>query len=182
MLRILDVVLSFFGLLFGWPIMLMIFFVLLFDTGSPIFTQVRVGRNQAPFKLLKFRTMRKDTADVATHLVDTNAITPVGRFLRRSRLDELPQLLNVLKGEMSMVGPRPCLFNQTELVLEREHMRIFDVRPGLTGLAQVSGIDMSNPKRLVELETKMLEGMTTVSYLKYVWITFFGVFFNKIKN
>lgn len=90
--------------------------------------------------------MRPDTASVATHLADASAITPLGKFLRRTKLDELPQLWNVLKGEMSLVGPRPCLFNQEELIQERAARKVFDVRPGITGLAQIQDIDMSTPK------------------------------------
>src|SRR5690606_3093957 len=105
---------SFIGLILGFPVMLLIALIGLFDTGSPIFRQVRVGRNRQPFVLVKFRTMKKDTASVASHLASASAITPFGGFLRRTKLDELPQLWNVLKGEMSLVGPRPCLFNQEE--------------------------------------------------------------------
>ena len=119
MLRFLDFIFSSIGLLFGAPVLLVIYMIGLFDTGSPIFRQERVGRNQKPFTLVKFRTMRPDTASVASHLADASAITPLGAFLRRSKFDELPQLWNVLKGEMSLVGPRPCLFNQVDLINER---------------------------------------------------------------
>lgn len=173
-IRLLDVLLAFLGLLCGWPIFLLIAALTFFDTGSSVFIQVRVGRNQKPFKLIKFRSMHIGTEDVATHLVNGDAITPVGRVLRRSRLDELPQLWNVLKGDMSLVGPRPCLPNQTELVAERVRMDVFNVRPGLTGLAQISGVDMSNPKMLVLLEVKMLSDMSVANYFKYIWYTVIG--------
>src|SRR5690554_7462025 len=99
------------------------------DTGSPLFLQQRVGRHQKLFTLVKFRTMRKDTEHTASHLVDASAVTPIGRFLRRVKLDELPQLWNVLKGEMSLVGPRPCLPSQVRLIAEREKLGVFAVRP-----------------------------------------------------
>ena len=88
------------------------------------------------------------TASVASHLASATSITPFGNFLRKSKLDELPQLWNVLKGEMSLVGPRPCLFNQEELIAERDKRGVFEVRPGITGLAQVNTIDMSTPELL----------------------------------
>ena len=138
MTRFFDVVFSLAGLIIGAPALLVIYVVGLFDTGSPLFFQERVGRDQKPFTLVKFRTMRPDTASVASHLADASAITPLGAFLRRTKLDELPQLWNVLKGAMSLVGPRPCLFNQTELIAERHIRGVFEVRPGITGLAQVN--------------------------------------------
>src|SRR5215469_1490888 len=107
--------------------------------GSPLFRQARVGRHQKPFVLVKFRTMKPGTASVASHLVDVTSITRWGRFLRQTKLDELPQLWNVLKGEMSLVGPRPCLFNQEELIRERAQRGVFEARPGITGLAQIRG-------------------------------------------
>ena len=116
MTRVLDVLLSFLGLVMRAPIFVVLWILGWLDTGSPMFRQERVGRNQKPFTLVKFRTMRPDTASVATHLADASAVTKLGHFLRRSKLDELPQLWNVLKGEMSLVGPRPCLFIQTELI------------------------------------------------------------------
>mgnify|MGYP000370144916 CR=1 FL=1 len=138
MLRIFDFLFSLFGLILGGPALLVIYVIGLFDTGSPIFRQERVGRNQKPFTLVKFRTMRPDTASVASHLADASAITPLGAFLRRTKLDELPQLLNVLKGEMSLVGPRPLLMEYLPLYTS-EQARRHEVRPGVTGWAQING-------------------------------------------
>lgn len=174
MLRLLDLLFSSVGLLLGSPVLLTIYVAGLFDTGSPLFRQKRVGRNQKPFTLVKFRTMRPDTASVASHLADASAITPLGAFLRRSKLDELPQLWNVLNGEMSLVGPRPCLFNQVELINERATRAVFDARPGITGLAQVSNIDMSTPKLLAETDACMLESLDLISYFKYIFMTVAG--------
>lgn len=174
MLRVLDFLFSLLGLILGCPVLLVIYVIGLFDTGSPIFRQQRVGRDQKPFMLVKFRTMRPDTASVASHLADASAITPWGAFLRRTKLDELPQLWNVLKGEMSLVGPRPCLFNQTELISERALRAVFTARPGITGMAQVNNIDMSKPKLLAETDARMLNEMTVSTYLKYIFITVAG--------
>ena len=118
--------------------------------------------------------MRSETASVASHLTDASAITPLGAFLRRTKLDELPQLWNVLKGEMSLVGPRPCLFNQTELIGARAARAVFKARPGITGLAQVNNIDMSTPKLLAETDARMLKEMTVLAYFKYIFMTVGG--------
>ena len=174
MLRLLDLVFSITGLLLGAPVLFAIYVVGLFDTGSPLFRQERVGRDQKSFTLVKFRTMRPDTASVASHLADASAITRLGAFLRRTKLDELPQLWNVLKGEMSLVGPRPCLFNQTELIAERRSRGDFGALPGITGLAQVSNIDMATPKLLAETDACMLEGLTILLYFKYIFMTVGG--------
>lgn len=174
MTRLFDVLLSLAGLLIGAPVIALLCVLGWFDTGSPLFRQERVGRYQKPFILLKFRTMRPDTLSVATHLADASAVTEIGHFLRRTKLDELPQLWNVLKGEMSLVGPRPCLFNQTELIAERESRGVFKVRPGITGLAQISGVDMSTPKRLAETDARMLESMGVADYFKYILRTVVG--------
>ena len=138
MLRLLDLVFSITGLVLGAPVLLSIYVVGLFDTGSPLFRQERVGRDQRPFTLVKFRTMRPDTASVASHLADASAITPLGAFLRRSKLDELPQLWNVLKGEMSLVGPRPLLMEYLPLY-SAEQARRHEMRPGITGWSQITG-------------------------------------------
>ena len=174
MLRILDFVFSLLGLVCGSPVLLIIYIVGLFDTGSPVFKQERVGRNKKPFILVKFRTMTVDTASVASHLACTASITNVGGFLRKTKLDELPQLWNVLKGEMSLVGPRPGLFNQVELTKAREEQGVFSVRPGITGLAQVNGIDMSTPGLLAETDAKMIKNMNIKNYFKFIFQTVLG--------
>lgn len=173
-LRVFDIFFSAIGLLVGWPILLLLYVVGLFDTGSPLFCQERVGRQQKPFTLIKFRTMKVDTASVASHLASTSSITKFGHFLRRTKLDELPQLWNVLKGEMSLVGPRPNLFNQEELIREREGRGVYDVRPGITGLAQVNEIDMSTPKLLAETDAKMIASLNVVDYFRYIIMTVTG--------
>ncbi len=118
MIRLLDFVFALFGLLFAFPFLVILYVIGLFDTGSPIFTQERVGRNKKPFTLVKFRTMKVDTASVASHLASSSSITSFGHFLRKTKLDELPQLWNVLKGEMSLVGPRPVF-----TIKKSSHMR-----------------------------------------------------------
>lgn len=174
MLRLLDMVLAGIGLLIVLPLMVVLFLIGVFDTGSPLFRQTRVGRHQKAFTLVKFRTMRPDTQSVATHLANPAAVTPLGAFLRRTKLDELPQLWNVLKGEMSLVGPRPCLFNQTELIEERAARGVFAARPGITGLAQINGIDMSTPKLLAETDARMLQGLGLSAYFTYIIKTVSG--------
>lgn len=174
MIRLFDILLSGLGLLLGWPVLVVIVLIGWIDNGSPIFMQVRVGRFQRPFTLVKFRSMRPGTASVATHLASGDSITPFGFFLRRTKLDELPQLWNVLKGEMSLVGPRPCLFNQQELVAERAAREVFNARPGITGLAQINEIDMSTPALLAETDAKMLESLTLYEYFRYIFQTLSG--------
>ncbi len=174
LLRTLDVAIAFIGLLSLSPLIFILVLLGLLDTGQPIFRQTRVGKHQRPFKLLKFRSMRLDTVSVATHLADKSAITPLGKFLRRTKLDELPQLWNVLKGEMSLVGPRPCLLNQDALIAARQTMGVFEALPGITGLAQVNGIDMSDPERLALWDERMLQRLTLVDYFKYLTLTLLG--------
>ncbi|MEL4202808.1 sugar transferase [Plesiomonas shigelloides] len=174
MIRVLDFFAAFLGLFFLWPILLFVILIGLFDTGSPIFVQERVGRNKKPFKLIKFRTMSRDTQSVASHLASTNSITKLGVFLRKTKIDELPQLINVLKGEMSLVGPRPNLFNQHELIAERDVLGVYDVLPGITGLAQINNIDMSTPKLLAETDKEMIDTLTLSNYFKYIIKTVSG--------
>ncbi len=174
LIRTLDIVLSATGLIIGSPIMLLLLIVGVFDTGSPLFIQKRVGRYKSGFDLVKFRTMKVSAASVATHLANASEITRLGRLLRRTKLDELPQLWNVLRGEMSLVGPRPCLFNQDELIVERDRRGVFEVRPGITGLAQVNDIDMSTPELLAETDRKMIDGMSVSAYFRYILQTLTG--------
>lgn len=174
MIRLLDFVFSLLGLVCGSPVFLIIYLVGLSDTGSPLFRQERVGRNKKPFVLVKFRTMSVDTASVASHLASSASITKLGSFLRKSKLDELPQLWNVLKGEMSLVGPRPGLFNQIELTQARDVKGVFSVRPGITGLAQISDIDMSTPVLLAETDAKMIQRLSLTLYFSYIIKTVTG--------
>jgi O-antigen biosynthesis protein WbqP len=174
MTRFFDILFSFFGLLILSPIILLLLVIGLFDTGSPFFRQERVGLNQKPFNLLKFRSMHVNTKAVATHLVQVSAITKWGSFLRKSKLDELPQLFNVLKGDMSFVGPRPNLFNQTELIEERSKRDVYVIRPGITGLAQINKIDMSTPQLLAETDAQMIQTFSIVKYFYYIIVTVLG--------
>jgi lipopolysaccharide/colanic/teichoic acid biosynthesis glycosyltransferase len=173
-MRFLDLLFSISGLFVVTPVMIIIAAIGLFDTGSPLFLQRRVGRGQRPFTLVKFRTMRVGSAQVATHLADASTITAFGRFLRRSKLDELPQLWNVLMGDMSLVGPRPCLPGQVELIAERERHGVFGVRPGITGLAQVRGIDMSTPRLLAETDAVMIANLGLSDYFRFIVQTVMG--------
>jgi len=172
--RILDFCFAALGLTALSPLLLFIFAVALWDTGSPLFRQARVGRGQRAFTLVKFRTMQPGTVSVATHLADTSSITAFGHFLRRTKLDELPQLWNVLKGEMSLVGPRPCLLSQLELINERAQLGVFEARPGITGLAQIKGIDMSTPALLARTDAEMLQSLSLSLYFKCILLTAVG--------
>jgi lipopolysaccharide/colanic/teichoic acid biosynthesis glycosyltransferase len=153
------------------PLLILIFIIGLFDTGSPLFIQKRVGLNLKNFNLIKFRTMKIGTKSKSTHLVGKSNITRIGYFLRKFKLDELPQLFNVLVGDMSLVGPRPCLINQKKLIFERKKRAIFKVRPGITGLGQVSGITMENPELLAKTDLKMIENFELYDYLYYLFIS-----------
>jgi len=174
MIRLLDIIFSTVGILLLLPLLFAIMMIGWYETRLPLFRQERVGRYQKIFILVKFRTMWPETVSDASHLVKSSAITPFGSFLRRTKLDELPQLWNVLKGEMSLVGPRPCLFNQQELIDEREKRGVYQVLPGITGLAQVQGIDMSTPQLLAEMDAKMLKELSLKHYFQYIVMTVLG--------
>ena len=173
-LRFCDFFMAFWGLVVTSPILFIVTVIGYFDTGSPIFIQERVGKNQKPFKLIKFRTMSTNTKSVASHLASSASITKLGMFLRKSKIDELPQLINVIKGEMSLVGPRPNLFNQKELIDERVNRDIYKVLPGITGLAQINNIDMSTPQLLAQKDHEMIKTLTVKEYFKYVLLTALG--------
>ena len=174
MIRFFDFVFALLGLIIGAPIFIVLTVIGWFDTWSPIFRQERVGRDKRPFTLVKFRTMKLGTASVASHLASSSSITPFGYFLRRTKLDELPQLWNVLKGEMSLVGPRPGLLNQEELTEARQRNGVFSVRPGITGLSQINKIDMSTPELLAQTDAEMIRTMSIINYFKYIFLTVIG--------
>lgn len=125
--------------------------------GAAIFRQERVGKRQKPFFCYKLRTMAAGTKQAGTHEISAASVTKIGKFLRATKLDEIPQLWNVVRGEMAFVGPRPCLPSQTELVHEREIRGVYSILPGITGLGQVRGVDMSEPVRLAEIDAEYLQ-------------------------
>lgn len=174
MIRFFDIVLSAMGLVVGSPLLAVLWGLGWLEHRSPIFRQVRLGRHQQPFVLVKFRTMLPDTRDLPTHMVSASSVTPLGHFLRRTKLDELPQLWNVLLGDMSLVGPRPGLPSQAALTAARARACVFEARPGITGLAQLKGIDMSTPERLAEVDAHMLSELGLTNYFRYIVATVFG--------
>lgn len=151
--RGLDLAFALLGLvLFSW-VMLVVYLLIRIDSkGSGFFIQERVGQNGKLFKLYKFRTMQRDTEQVGTHEVRASKITRIGRWLRRSKLDEVPQLVNVVRNEMSLVGPRPCLPTQINVLEERSKRGVLAMKPGVTGLSQVEGVDMSVPVELAKFD------------------------------
>ena len=147
--RVLDLLVAVLGLIVCCPVLIVLIIAIRLDSrGRAIFVQQRVGRDGRLFACYKLRTMRDGTLELLTHLSPSDSVTGIGHVLRRSKLDELPQLYNVLKGDMSLVGPRPGLPGDDALILARRKLGVFSVRPGITGLAQVCGIDMSRPAEL----------------------------------
>ena len=171
MIRFLDFFISLIGLIILSPLLVIIFFFLFFENGSPLFKQQRAGINQKIFTLIKFRTMPKNTKSLPTHLIKNSSITPFQFALRKIKLDALPLLFNVLLGQMSLVGPRPCLLNQKKLIKERKKRGVFNYKPGITGLAQISGINMKTPTILSKTDIKMMKKMSLNNYFFYIFNT-----------
>ena len=169
-----DYFFSFTVLIFVWPLLLFIYIVILLDIGSPLFIQKRVGKDKKIFNLLKFRTMKIGTPSLASHKINSSYVSNSGKILRKFKLDELPQLINVLKGEMSLVGPRPNLPLQKELIRERDLYNLYRFKPGITGLSQINNIDMSKPQLLAESDYKMMKNINQISYFKYLFRTLIG--------
>ena len=175
MIRIFDFFFSFLGIIFLTPLLILLWIIGMFDNGSPIFLQKRVGYKQKSFTLLKFRTMPINTRATGTHLLRNLELTSFGSFLRRTKLDETPQLWNVLIGDLSFVGPRPCLLNQKKLISERKKRGVFKVRPGITGLAPINGIDMKTPTLVAKTDQKMIKNMSLYNYFYYIFKTIFKI-------
>ncbi|TXK85647.1 sugar transferase [Paenibacillus sp. N3.4] len=177
--RIIDFVFSFFAIVILWPIFLIIAILIRIDSKGPVFfRQKRMGRNKKYFYILKFRTMKIDTPkDMPTHILKNPDafITKVGKFLRKSSMDELPQILNILKGEMSIVGPRPALWNQYDLISARDLLQVNDIRPGLTGWAQINGRDELAISKKVELDGFYYRKMNYMIDIKIFFLTIFSV-------
>jgi len=155
--------------LLWWLLALVWVLVRLTSPGPGIFAQPRVGKDEKVFTCYKFRTMQEGSPQAGTHEVSTSFVTPVGHFLRKTKIDEFPQIWNLVKGEMSLVGPRPCLPGQRELIEWRRRFGVFRCRPGITGLAQVKGIDMSRPQALARLDARYCALRTIILDVKLVF-------------
>ena len=175
MIRCFDFLFSLIGLIILLPLIILIFFIGLFYSGSPLFIQSRVGYNLKSFLLIKFRTMPMGVRSAGTHLIKNIKLSSFGNCLRRTKIDEIPQLLNVFLGDMSLVGPRPCLFNQRRLISERKKRSVFKVTPGITGLAQISGINMKTPTLLAKTDQKMIKNISLYNYFYYIFKTIFKI-------
>ena len=175
MKRAFDIVLAAIGLVVAGPLILAaVVLIRLTSPGPAIFRQTRVGLNEKPFNCLKLRTMYRGTGNVPTHEAGASSITPVGKLLRRFKFDELPQLWNVLAGDMSFVGPRPCLPSQTALIAARRAHGLFTLRPGITGVAQVAGVDMSDPEKLAALDAIYLRDTSLAADIRLILATALG--------
>lgn len=178
--RVIDILLALTGLILLSPVFLILIIAIKFDSKGPVlFKQKRVGIHKSHFNILKFRTMRIDTPkDTPTHLLENpdQWITKVGRFLRKTSLDELPQILNILFGDMSIVGPRPALWNQYDLIALRDRYHANDVPTGLTGWAQINGRDELELEEKAKLDGEYAENIGFIMDLKCFFGTFVSVF------
>jgi lipopolysaccharide/colanic/teichoic acid biosynthesis glycosyltransferase len=173
--RAFDFVVALILLTISAPIIgLLLLAIRLESPGRPLFVQQRVGRHRRLFPIYKLRTMLSGTAHVASHQAGPDRVTRLGRTLRRLKLDELPQLWNVVNGSMSLVGPRPCLSSQHELIGERDRHGLFEFRPGVTGPAQLVNLDMSQPVRLAEVEAQYFHQATLLQDVRILLRTFLG--------
>lgn len=161
------------------PIMVFASLLIFVEDGLPIFfRQERLGKNKKIFTIYKIRTMKNDTPQLGTHAVSKNFLLTIGKFVRKIKLDEFPQLINVIIGDINLVGPRPGLVTQEILSSERNKKNIFKIKPGITGLAQILGYDMSNPKKLSEVDLIYVKNKS-----KYVdLMILLGTFFSKYRN
>lgn len=180
--RVLDFILSLVGLVVLSPVLLIIALIIKLTSPGPVFfKQKRVGKNKTYFNILKFRTMRTDTPkDTPTHLLANpdQYITPIGKVLRKTSLDELPQIINILKGDMSIIGPRPALWNQYDLIEERDRYGANDILPGLTGWAQINGRDELEIDVKARLDGEYVERMSFLFDCK----CFFGTITSVLKH
>ena len=167
------------GLVLVSPLIFISLFFIFIEDGRPtLFLQERLGKNKRKFTLYKIRTMYKSAPNLGTHQVDTSNYLYFGTLLRKMKIDELPQLINYLKGDLTLVGPRPGLVNQIHLKECRDFYNIFNVKPGITGLAQILGYDMSNPKLLARIDNLYIENKSTILDAKI----FFGTFVKPIRS
>lgn len=161
--RFFDIVLSLLGLIILSPVFLCVALAIKFDDAGPaFFKQKRVGKGKTYFWLYKFRSMKTNTPDIPTHLLNDpeQYISRVGKFIRKTSIDELPQMFNILKGDMSIIGPRPALWNQDDLIAERDKYGVNDVKPGLTGWAQINGRDELEISEKARLDGEYVEKLS----------------------
>ena len=165
------------------PFLCVLFLIIIIEDGMPaIFIQERVGFQKKIFRLFKVRTMKNNTLQAGTHDVDQTQVLKCGKIIRKFKLDEFLQLINVLKGDINLVGPRPSLANQTQLVLERDKLGIYEIKPGITGLSQVCGYDMSDPKKLAFVDNIYIKHQSFVLDFKILISTFTGIFKKDLKK
>lgn len=179
--RLLDILLSFAAIVILLiPIVIISIIILITDPGPVFFRQKRYGKNKKYFKILKFRSMKVDTPDVPTDKLKNpeQYVTGIGKFLRKTSLDELPQIFNIFIGQMSFIGPRPALWNQKELIKLRDKVHANDVRPGLSGWAQINGRDDISEKKKAQLDGEYMERISFIFDCK----CFFGTFLKVIKK
>jgi O-antigen biosynthesis protein WbqP len=175
MKRALDVTLAVVMLPVAVPVILVCMAAIKITSPGPaLFRQTRVGRNEQAFTCYKLRTMYAGTRNVPSHEAGAASMTAIGIRLRRLKLDELPQLWNILVGDMSFVGPRPCLPSQTHLIAARRARGLYAIRPGITGVSQVAGVDMSEPERLAALDATYLTDMSVIADLRLILATALG--------
>lgn len=175
MKRIIDIILAIAIMPFIAIISIPIVISIRMDSPGPaLFKQIRVGKNKREFILMKWRTMAIDTGNSPSHEASPEKITRVGSFLRHSKLDELPQIYNVIIGEMSFVGPRPCLPSQEELISQRDKLGVYNLRPGITGVSQLAGLDMSDPERLALTDASYISKMGMIEDLRILVKTLFS--------
>ena len=173
--RFFDIFISCVGMLLTLPLLfVLLIFIRLESKGNPLFIQTRLGRDQKPFKCFKLRTMYITAPEGSSHTVPEGHITKLGSFLRKTKLDELPQFTNVIFGDMSLVGPRPCLPSQSELISHRHKLGVFKVRPGITGLAQVKGVGTIHAAHQASLDSKYIESFSLMLDFKILIITITG--------
>src|SRR3954464_6060769 len=175
MKRAFDILASALLLLICWPMLFLVLIAIrLHSPGPAIFSQIRVGKDGRLFTCYKLRTMHLGTANLPTHQVEASSVTAVGAHLRNFKIDDIPQLYNVLIGDMRLVGPRPCLPTQVDLVEARRHLGVLAMRPGITGLAQVKGVDMSDAWRLARIDALYVQTQSLIGDIKLILATLRG--------
>ncbi len=159
---------------FGFFLLIIWLLIRLTSQGPGLLKQDRIGKNGKVFKCIKFRTMNNNTRQAASHEISQSAITPIGAFLRKYKIDEFPQIINIIAGEMILIGPRPCLPVQEELIEERNKRGVNDVLPGITGWSQANGVDMSNPTKLAIMDADYIANRSVRLDIKILAMTFLG--------